>query len=129
MAQGSAPPHLIDEISKTDEVIDRARALVSAERRTTSLASTSGVTFQDAFQIVAKREEEKRKKSSKDARKRAQADQLHFPGSRIGVDSEMSAYWMVMEVRLTCARNSFFFLCGSHAEKPICQVVPTSLLS
>lgn len=49
--------------------------------------------------MVAKREEDKRKKSTKDSKKRAQADQLHFPGSRIGVDSEMSAYWMVMEVR------------------------------
>lgn len=106
MAQGGGPPRLIDELSKTDEVIDRAKGLVAAERRTTSLASTSGVTFQDAFQIVAKREEEKRKKSSKDSKKRAQADQLHFPGSRIGVDTEMSAYWMVMEVSLNCASIS-----------------------
>jgi len=57
MAQGGGPPRLIDELSKTDEVIDRAKGLVAAERRTTSLASTSGVTFQDAFQIVAKRED------------------------------------------------------------------------
>eukprot|EP00892_Ulva_mutabilis_P011925 jgi/Ulvmu1/9104/UM005_0199.1 len=97
MAQCGGPPRLIEELSKVDQVIDRARAVVAAAPSTSPVASTSGVTFQDAFQIVAKREEDKRKKSGKDSRKRAQADQLHFPGSRIGVDSEMSAYWMVME--------------------------------
>lgn len=124
MAECGGPPRLIDELSKTDDVVDRAKAVVGAAPGSTPAASTSGVTFQDAFQIVAKREEEKRKKTSKDAKKRAQADQLHFPGSRIGVDSEMSAYWMVMEVCLACCRNSLELLFAPDAQTATESLVP-----
>jgi hypothetical protein len=68
--------------------------------------SNACITFADAQQIVAKREEEKRKKESKnDAKNRRKPapEQVHPPGSRLGVDPDVSAYWMVIEVRAQSA--------------------------
>ena len=57
-------------------------------------------TFQDALAAVARREEEKRRNtSSKESKsKKLLADKLAMPGAQPGMDSEASAFWMVMEV-------------------------------
>jgi hypothetical protein len=78
------------------------------EGPTTQLPTTA-IAYAEALHIVQRREDEKRKREGKhDSRnkKKGGQEQLHLPGSRPGVDPEVSAFWMVMEVRFKSSLHS-----------------------
>lgn len=103
-----AGPKLAEELDKFDDVLDRAKQACrgladdATPGRTSEAHSAPhpGITFQDAFQLVAKREEDRRKSSKHDSKnkKKAVSEQTQFRGTSIGHDPEVSAFWMVMEV-------------------------------
>ena len=71
-----------------------------------SMPTTAALSYTEACHIVQRRDDEKRKRESKhDAKnkKKGGQEQLYLPGSQPGVDPDVSAFWMVMEVRLTAS--------------------------
>lgn len=102
---GIAPKLIIEELNQADEVVERAK------RTCQDLASASGkapqpvtkqCTWLEAFATIQKREDDRRKSSKQDAKKQKKTlhENTQFRGTRIGVDPEVSAFWMVMEVQL-----------------------------
>lgn len=77
----------------------------------TAKLPTAAIAYAEALHIVQRREDDKRRRESRHeakSKKKGAQEQAHLPGSRPGFDPEVSAFWMVMEVR-TAARAA-----GAH---------------
>lgn len=90
-------------LSRPQPVLDIARGVCRdlPSQQPGENGPSAPLTFQDAFSVVQRREDEKRKlQSKKDAKpKKAAGNKPHFPGAQPGFDQEASAFWLVMEVR------------------------------
>lgn len=101
----SAPKTLISaELNQLDAVVERAKSAISAGSEHGSNLPTKQ-TFLEAFAAIQRREEDRRKSikqeaKSKQQKKASNESNPQFRGTKIGVDQEVSAFWMVMEVLL-----------------------------
>lgn len=90
-------------LSRPQPVLDIARGVCRdlPSQQPGENGPSAPLTFQDAFSVVQRREDEKRKlQSKKDAKpKKAAGNKPHLPGAQPGFDQEASAFWLVMEVR------------------------------
>jgi predicted Ser/Thr protein kinase len=103
MKDGAAK--LVHELDHTDEVVGRAvRACEELLANETTSKVPTKATFLEAFATIQRREEDRRKSSKQEARNKQKKNlneaNPQFRGTKIGVDQEVSAFWMVMEVLL-----------------------------
>ena len=102
---GNAPKLIIEELNQADEVVERAKrtchdlALASGD---SPQPVTKQCTWLEAFATIQKREDDRRKSTKQEGKKQKKTlnENAQFRGTRIGVDPEVSAFWMVMEVQL-----------------------------
>jgi hypothetical protein len=113
---------LTKALKEIDDVFERGRRVCDEWKGPSTSVPTSNITYQEACHIVQRREDEKRKRESKNESKnknKAGQEQLHLPGSQPGVDPDVSAFWMVMEVRSLGCQTSvtaiFTVSCASLA--------------
>lgn len=110
------PPKLIeDELNHTDEVVERTRRAcrdleADPPKHVTSVPIKQ--TFLEAFATIQRREDDRRKSSKQEAKSKQQkkpANETYpqFRGTKIGVDPEVSAYWMVMEVQFLSSQRFY----------------------
>lgn len=136
----SVPKLIIEELNQTDEVVD------SAKRACQQLSAAAGpsshnvcTSWLEAFATIQKREDDRRKSSKQEAKskqKKTSNEQMQFRGTRIGVDPEVSAFWMVMEVllqpELEIVVNLHDFcplFCPVAVYLRCCKSVPTSFVT
>jgi len=97
MARSNGTPCVAQELARPCPALDAARrACLELDPASVRPVPAS---FQDAFAVVARREEEKRKASKEPKSRRPLWDKATVPGAQLGRDAEASAFWMIMEAR------------------------------
>jgi hypothetical protein len=115
MLKSLANVKLTKALESVDDIFvesDRAREKWDGP---TSQSPTTAIAYAEALHIVQRREDEKRRRESKHdpkSKKKGGQEQVHLPGSRPGVDPEVSAFWMVMDVR---SRAGCTDVCEAHS--------------
>lgn len=111
---GATGIRFLEAVALDPAQVDRARDALQALPRRSSAEPSAPVSFTDALNIVALRDEErKRKENRRDSKSKAKggaptSPASQFPGSVPGQEREQSAYWMFMEVREACQTAQCF---------------------
>ena len=100
---------------------DAAREVTSSwAGPATVLPPTSNISYVEASQVVQRREDDKRKRDAGKTDPKKQKKGAHepqtLPGCQPGVDPDVSAFWMVMEVRCWVRLTA----CDCVAPSPCC---------